>query len=82
MMNYLNIKLNLEKICYISFSNAAAKEARERIEKEYPKFSFEWMCAQCILWELKELGINTTTQLLKGKNWNGFKNYSHSWSKI
>ena len=68
-------KTKPEKICYISFSKAAAKEARERIEKEYPKFSFEYVCTMHSL-GTKELQINTTTQLLKGKNWNGFKNYS------
>jgi len=64
-----------EKICYITFSNAAANEARERIEKEYTKLKFKYICTMHSL-GTRELGIDTASQLLKDKNWNGFKNYS------
>jgi len=37
-------KTDSKKICYITFSNAAADEARDRIQKEYPTYEFEWIC--------------------------------------
>src|SRR6056300_185272 len=71
-------KTDPKKICYITFSNAAANEARERIEKEYPTFEFEWICTMHSM-GTKMLNIDTTTQLLKDKNWNAFKNkYGHT----
>ena len=67
-----------KKICYITFSNAAAKEARERIQKEYPNKEIEWISTMHSM-GTKMLGIDTTTQLLKDKNWNAFKNkYGHN----
>ena len=70
-------KTDSKKICYITFSNAAADEARERIQKEYPTFEFEWICTMHSM-GTRILKIDTTKQLLKDKNWNGFKNkYGH-----
>jgi superfamily I DNA/RNA helicase len=68
-------KTKPEKICYISFSKAASKVARGRIEKQYPALKFPYICTMHSL-GTKELNINTKTQLLKGKNWNAFKNWS------
>ena len=71
-------KTDSKKICYITFSNAAANEARERIQKEYPTFEFEWICTMHSM-GTKMLGIDTSSQLLKDKNWNAFKNkYGHT----
>src|SRR5210317_804752 len=71
-------KTDPKKICYITFSNAAANEARERIQKEYPTFEFDWICTMHSM-GTKQLNIDTTTQLLKDKNWNAFKNkYGHT----
>jgi len=71
-------KTDPKKICYITFSNAAADEARERIQKEYPTFDFDWICTMHSM-GTKMLGIDTATQLLKDKNWNPFKNkYGHT----
>ena len=70
-------KTDPKKIAYITFSNAAADEARERIEKEYPKMEFDWICTMHSM-GTKQLKIDTATQLLQGKNWNPFKNkYKH-----
>ncbi len=74
----INNKTNSKKICYITFSNAAANEARDRIQKEYPTFDFDWICTMHSM-GTKLLGIDTNTQLLKDKNWNAFKNkYGHN----
>ena len=74
----INHKTNSKKICYITFSNAAANEARDRIQKEYPTFDFDWICTMHSM-GTKLLGIDTNTQLLKDKNWNAFKNkYGHN----
>jgi superfamily I DNA/RNA helicase len=71
-------KTDPKKICYITFSNAAANEARERIQKEYPTFEFDWICTMHSM-GTKMLSIDTTTQLLKDNNWNAFKNkYGHT----
>jgi superfamily I DNA/RNA helicase len=70
-----DFKTKPEKICYISFSKAASIEARDRIEKEYPRLKFKYICTMHSL-GTQSLGIDTKSQLLKGKNWNGFKNYS------
>ena len=71
-------KTDPKKICYITFSTAAAKEAKERIYKEYPFKEFEWICTMHSM-GTKQLKIDTNTQLLKGKNWNAFKNkYGHT----
>ena len=63
-------KVNPEKIAYISFSNAAADEARSRV--------FHQKVNICTMHSLgtKELKINTNTQLLKNNKWKGFQNYS------
>ena len=74
---YIN-KTNPKKICYITFSNAAADEARERIQKEYPTFEFDWISTMHSM-GTKMLNIDTNAQLLKDKNWNAFKNkYGHT----
>ena len=71
-------KTDSKKICYITFSNAAANEARERIQKEYPTFEFDWICTMHSM-GTKLLNIDTSSQLLKDKNWNAFKNkYGHT----
>ena len=71
-------KTDSKKICYITFSNAAAKEARTRIEKEYPNFEFDWICTMHSM-GTRMLDIDTNTQLLKDSNWNAFKNkYGHT----
>ena len=71
-------KTNSKKICYITFSNAAADEARDRIQKEYPTFEFEWICTMHSM-GTKRLGIETKAQLLKDNKWNAFKNkYKHN----
>ena len=71
-------KTDSKKICYITFSNAAANEARDRIQKEYPTFEFEWICTMHSM-GTKRLGIDTKAQLLKDSNWNAFKNkYGHT----
>jgi superfamily I DNA/RNA helicase len=71
-------KTDPKKICYITFSNAAANEARERIEKEFSKMEFDWICTMHSM-GTRTLGIDTNTQLLKDKNWNAFKNkYGHT----
>ena len=73
---YIN-KTDPKKICYITFSNAAANEARERIQKEYPTFEFDWISTMHSM-GTKMLNIDTNAQLLKDKNWNAFKNkYGH-----
>ena len=73
---YIN-KTDPKKICYITFSNAAADEARERIQKEYPTFEFDWISTMHSM-GTKMLNIDTNAQLLKDKNWNAFKNkYGH-----
>ena len=61
-------KVNPEKIAYISFSNAAADEARSRV--------FHQKVNICTMHSLgtKELKINTNTQLLKNNKWKGFQN--------
>ena len=71
----LDLKTDPKKIAYISFSNAAAKEARKRIQDEYPQFEFEYISTMHAMGK-RALGIDTNTQLLQGKNWNAFKNYS------
>ena len=71
-------KTDPKKICYITFSNAAASEARDRIQKEYPTFEFDWICTMHSM-GTKMLNIDTTSQLLKDENWNPFKNkYGHT----
>jgi len=66
----LQNKVDPKKIAYISFSNAAADEARSR--------AFNQDVNICTMHSMgtKELNINTNTQLLKNKKWIGFQNYS------
>jgi superfamily I DNA/RNA helicase len=68
-------KTRSEKIAYITFSNAATNEAKKRIKNLYPSFSFPYITTMHSL-GTKTLNIDTNTQLLEGKNWNGFKNFS------
>ena len=63
-----------DKILYVSFSNAASNEARNRISMLYP--NKEVLVSTLHALGTRELGINTNTQLLQGSNWKGFKNYS------
>lgn len=63
-------KTDPQKIIYISFSNAAAKEAQRRIEDNLYHIGTMHSLGS------KELKYNTRTGLLKGNKWNGFKNYS------
>jgi superfamily I DNA/RNA helicase len=63
-----------DKILYVSFSNAASNEARKRINDLYP--NKEIIISTLHSLGTRELGINTTTQLLQGSNWKAFKNYS------
>ena len=63
-----------DKIVYISFSNAAANEARKRIELLYP--NKEVIVSTLHSLGTRELQLDTNAQLLQGTNWNGFKNYS------
>lgn len=63
-------KIDPQKIVYISFSNAAAREARRRIK--YDLYHIGTMHSL----GSNELEIDTNTQLLKGSRWNSFKNFS------
>ena len=74
-MEHLDNELNLiktdpERIAYIAFSNAAADEAKKRITNEKVRVSTMHSLGS------QELGINTSTQLLKGDKWKSFKNFS------
>jgi len=70
-----NLKTDPKKIAYISFSNAAAGEAKQRITNLFPEFEFDWICTMHSMGK-RQLNIDTTTQLLKDKNWRTFQNYS------
>jgi len=63
-----------DKIAYISFSNAAASEARKRIGLLYP--GKEVLVSTLHSLGTRELQMNTNEQLLQGSNWNSFKNFS------
>ena len=70
--NELNlIKTDPEKIAYIAFSNAAANEAKKRITND--KIIVSTMHAL----GSRELQLNTSSYLLKGEKWKGFKNFSN-----
>jgi len=71
----IDLKTDPKKIAYISFSKAAAKEARKRIQDTYPQFEFEYISTMHAM-GTRTLNIDTNTQLLQGKNWNAFKNFS------
>jgi hypothetical protein len=67
------------KIAYITFSNAAADEAKKRIGNMFPKFDvkkdFPYVSTMHTL-GTRQLNIDTSTQLLKDDKWNSFKNFS------
>jgi len=71
----LDLKTDSKKIAYISFSNAAAREAKKRIENAFPGHKFEWICTMHAMGKT-QLDMDTNTQLLEGKNWRSFQNYS------
>jgi len=68
-------KTDSKRIAYITFSNAATKEAKSRIHQAFPEFEFEHISTMHAM-GTRALGIDTSAQLLNGKNWNGFKNFS------
>jgi superfamily I DNA/RNA helicase len=75
LMELLDNELSLaktdpEKIAYIAFSNAAANEAKKRITND--KIIVSTMHA----FGCRELQLNTSSYLLKGEKWKGFKNFS------
>ena len=70
-----NLKTDPKKIAYITFSKAATKEARSRITQRFPGFEFDYISTMHAM-GTRALDIDTSTQLLNGKNWNGFKNFS------
>jgi len=73
--NELNkLKTESQKILYISFSNAATQEARKRINELYP--GSEVIVSTMHSFGTSMLKMDTRTQLLEGKAWNSFKNYS------
>jgi len=63
-------KIDPQKIVYISFSNAAAREARRRITDDLYHIGTMHSLGS------NALEIDTNTQLLKGSRWNSFKNFS------
>ena len=76
LMRYLDkelneYKTNPKKIAYISFSNAAANEAKARIKNNKLLYvsTMHYMGKE-------ELNIDTKTQLLKDSKWKNFQNYS------
>jgi len=72
-------KTSPKKIAYITFSNAAADEARKRIANMFPKFDikkdFQYASTMHTL-GTRQLNIDTNIQLLKDDKWNAFKNFS------
>jgi len=81
LMEHLDNELNVvktkpESIAYIAFSNAAANEARKRIPND--KIIVSTMHAL----GSRELQLNTSTYLLKGERWKGFKNFSNYCSDL
>ena len=79
LLEGLGISLNnIDEVIAIIRGSKNADEARERIEKEYPKMEFDWICTMHSM-GTQQLKIDTSTQLLQGKNWNPFKNkYGHN----
>ena len=76
LMEHLDNELNVvktdpEKIAYIAFSNAAANEAKKELPND--KIIVSTMHAL----GSRELQLNTSTHLLKGDKWKGFKNFSN-----
>ena len=76
LSNEINgLQTNPQRIIYITFSKAAAKEARERIEKLFPNQDFLYISTMHSL-GTRECKINTKERLLNGKEkWKLFKNY-------
>jgi len=70
-----NLKTDPKKIAYITFSKAATKEARSRITQRFPGFEFDYISTMHAM-GTRALNLDTSAQLLNGKNWNGFKNFS------
>jgi superfamily I DNA/RNA helicase len=68
-----------KKIAYITFSNAAADEAKKRIGNLFPQFDivrdFKYVSTMHTL-GTRQLNIDTNIQLLKDEKWNAFKNFS------
>jgi len=78
-MHYLEAELKMtkpDKIAYIAFSNAAADEAKKRITND--KILVSTMHA----FGSRELQLSTSTHLLKGDKWKGFKNFSNICSDL
>ena len=69
-MHYLEHELKQtdpSKIAYIAFSNAAADEAKKRITND------NVIVSTMHAFGSRELQLNTSTHLLKGDKWKGFK---------
>ena len=62
-------------IAYLTFSRATVKDATERIFKVLPGIELKYVSTLHSM-GTREVGINTTQQLLNGKKWNQFKSYS------
>jgi superfamily I DNA/RNA helicase len=61
------------KICYITFSKAAAEEATERFEELFPKEKLGYIGTMHAL-GVRELNIDVSAKLLRGNSqWNQFK---------
>ncbi len=75
----MEYKTPTHKIAYITFSNAATKEAKKRILKSFPNYDmkkhFPYISTMHSMGK-KEVGIDTTNKLLEGDKWKMFKNYS------
>lgn len=68
-------KIDSKKIAYITFTKAGTEEAHRRVQTLFPEKEFPFICTMHSL-GVKQLGIDTTTQLLKDEKWNAFKNFS------
>lgn len=72
-------KTSANRIAYITYSNAAADEAKKRIGSLFPKFDikkdFQYASTMHTL-GTRQLNIDTNIQLLKDEKWNAFKNFS------
>jgi superfamily I DNA/RNA helicase len=73
-------KTNPIRIAYITFSNAAADEAKKRIFNLFPNYDmkkhFPYVSTMHSM-GTRQLNIDTNTKLLNGKNkWQAFKNFS------
>ena len=68
-------KIDPKKICYITFSRAAAEEATERFIELFPKQTLGFIGTMHSL-GVRQLNIDVSSKLLKGKSqWNQFKLY-------